>query len=462
MEIVDSGRRAHGAVAHGEADDLDSWHGVAGYFGLQMIDIRALRDDPDAVKAALARRGVEAAEVDAVIEADGEWRANQTRFESLRAAVKELSRQVGQAKKQGDEARAEELRAESLRLGEEERTAAAGADAAEERVRTGLLYLPNIPADDAPDGLSEEDNVELRRWWPGQSVGRPEPERLEYQQVPHWEIGEALQILDMERGARLAGSMFPLYRGPGARLLRALTAFAIDRHSPAYEEIRPPTVVLTETMTSTGHLPKFADDAYHVERDDLWLIPTAEVPLTSLHRGEILEEGLLPLRFTASTACYRREAGSAGRDTRGLLRVHEFDKVELFAYATPDGALDAQDDILRRAESMLQELELPYRVLDLCTGDLGGSSAAHLRSRGVRVRRRPLARGVVGELVPRLPGPPRQRPLPATRRRCAAAGAYRERIGIGLAAHLGCVGGERPSGGRDGHAARGTGAISGR
>jgi seryl-tRNA synthetase len=340
-----------------------------------MIDIRALRDDPNAVKAALARRGVEAAEVDAVIEADGQWRANQTRFESLRATVKELSRQVGQAKRDGDEARAGELRAESLRVGEEERSAAALADAAEERVRTGLLYLPNIPADDAPDGLSEEDNVELRRWWPGQDAGRPEPERLGYQQVPHWEIGEALQILDMERGARLAGSMFPLYRGPGARLLRALTAFAIDRHSPAYEEIRPPTVVLTETMTSTGHLPKFADDAYHIERDDLWLIPTAEVPLTSLRRGEILEESQLPQRFTAATACYRREAGSAGRDTRGLLRVHEFDKVELFAYATPEGALDAQDDILRRAESMLQDLELRYRVLDLCTGDLSGSSA---------------------------------------------------------------------------------------
>jgi len=169
--------------------------------------------------------------------------------------------------------------------------------------------------------------------------------------------------------------MFPLYRGPGARLLRALTAFAIDRHSPPYEEIRPPTVVLTETMTSTGHLPKFADDAYHVERDDLWLIPTAEVPLTSMHRGEILEESQLPLRYTASTACYRREAGSAGRDTRGLLRVHEFDKVELFAYASPEGALDAQADILARAESMLQDLELPYRVLDLCTGDLGGPSA---------------------------------------------------------------------------------------
>jgi seryl-tRNA synthetase len=340
-----------------------------------MIDIRALREDPDEVKAALARRGVEAAEVDAVLAADADHRGARARFEALRAEVKELSRQVGQAKRAGDEARAEELRAQSLRIGEEERDASSAADAAAERVRTGLLYLPNIPADEAPDGTGDEDNVEVRRWWPGRDLGRPEPERLEHQQVPHWEIGETLQLLDMERGARLAGSMFPLYRGPGARLLRALTAFAIDRHAPEYEEIRPPTVVLTDTMTSTGHLPKFADDAYHIERDDLWLIPTAEVPLTSMHRGEILDESQLPLRFTASTACYRREAGSAGRDTRGLLRVHEFDKVELFAYCTPEGAHEGQADILRRAESMLQELELSYRVLDLCTGDLGGSSA---------------------------------------------------------------------------------------
>ncbi len=340
-----------------------------------MIDIRALRDDPDGVKAALARRGVEAPEVDVVIETDAAWRVEVKRAEDLRSEVKALSKQVGQAKRSGDDARADELSGRSRQLGEEERAAAAQADVLGEQVRTGLLYLPNVPAEDAPDGVGEQDNVEVRRWWPGQDLGRPEPGRLEHQQVPHWEIGEALQILDMERGARLAGSMFPLYRGAGARLLRALTAFAIDRHAPAYEEIRPPTVVLTETMTSTGHLPKFSDDAYHVERDDLWLIPTAEVPLTSMHRGEILEESQLPLRYTASTACYRREAGSAGRDTRGLLRVHEFDKVELFAYATPETALDAQADILARAESLLQELDLPYRVLDLCCGDLGGSSA---------------------------------------------------------------------------------------
>jgi seryl-tRNA synthetase len=340
-----------------------------------MIDIRALRDDPDAVKAALARRGVEASEVDAVLRADVAHRAALVRAETMRAEVKELSRAVGQAKKAGDAARADELSLQSRGRGEEEASAAAEAAVLGEQVRSGLLYLPNLPAADAPDGAGDEDNVEVRRWWPGQDLGRPEPDRLEHHQVPHWEIGEALQILDMERGARLAGSMFPLFRGSGARLLRALTAFALDRHSPEYEEVRPPTVVLTETMTSTGHLPKFADDAYHIERDDLWLIPTAEVPLTSMHRGEILEEAQLPLRYTASTACYRREAGSAGRDTRGLLRVHEFDKVELFAYTTPAGALDAQADILERAESMLRELELPYRVVDLCCGDLGGSSA---------------------------------------------------------------------------------------
>ncbi|HXZ61338.1 MAG TPA: serine--tRNA ligase [Acidimicrobiales bacterium] len=340
-----------------------------------MIDVRALRDDPEGLKAALARRGVTAAEVDAVLMADVAHRVKVAQAEAMRAEVKELSRQVGQAKKEGDEARAAELSARSRALGEDERAAAAEVDALWDEVRTGLLYLPNVPADEAPDGVSEDDNVEMRRWWPGQEAGRSEPGRSAHQQVPHWEIGEALGLLDMERGARLAGSMFPLYRGQGARLLRALTAFAIDHHSPDYEEIRPPTVVLTDTMTSTGHLPKFSDEAYHVERDDLWLIPTAEVPLTSMHRGEILAESQLPLRFTASTACYRREAGAAGRDTRGLLRVHEFDKVELFAYATPEGAHEAQADILRRAEALLQELELRYRVVDLCCGDLGGSSA---------------------------------------------------------------------------------------
>jgi seryl-tRNA synthetase len=169
--------------------------------------------------------------------------------------------------------------------------------------------------------------------------------------------------------------MFPLYRGVGARLLRSLGYFALDRHMHDYEEIRPPSFALTETMMSTGHLPKSADDMYAIERDGLWAIPTAEVPLTSMRRGEILEESRLPIRFTAQTACFRREAGAAGKDTRGLLRVHEFDKVELFAYCTPEQAEAAHADILARSEGLLQALGLTYRLLDLCAGDLGTSSA---------------------------------------------------------------------------------------
>ena len=169
--------------------------------------------------------------------------------------------------------------------------------------------------------------------------------------------------------------MFPLYRGMGARLLRALTSFALDCHADTFEEIRPPTMVLTETMESTGHLPKFEEDAYHIERDDLWAIPTAEVPLTSMWRGDILEEADLPLQLTAATACFRREAGSAGRDTRGLLRVHEFDKVELFAYATPEQGPALLESMVAQAERLLIDLGLQYRVLELCTGELGISSA---------------------------------------------------------------------------------------
>jgi seryl-tRNA synthetase len=349
-----------------------------------MIDIRLVRDDPDAVKQALARRGVAAEEVDRLAQLDVTHRALLAAQENMRAEVKAISRQVGEAKKSGDATRAEELSTESRRLGEAERAAAAEADALQGQVRQALLHLPNLPAEDAPDGAGPDDNVVLRDWWPGQDEGHPAPVPAEHQRVPHWEIGEELGLLDMARGAKLAGSMFPLYRGAGARLLRALTSFALDRHTDlatgsdhggAYEEIRPPTLVLTETMTSTGHLPKFSDEAYHVERDDLWAIPTAEVPLTSMHRDEILPEADLPVRLTAVTQCFRREAGAAGRDTRGLLRVHEFEKVELFAYATVEQAPAAHADVLARAEGILQALGLHYRVLDLCAGDLGTSSA---------------------------------------------------------------------------------------
>ncbi|HXA32405.1 MAG TPA: serine--tRNA ligase [Acidimicrobiales bacterium] len=334
-----------------------------------MIDIRLVREDADAVKAALGRRGVEAAEIDRLSGLDAAAREAIGHRDELRARVKALSKQVGEARRAKDGERAEALMAESRRLGQEQHAAGEVAEANQEAVLQALLLVPNLPAEDAPDGGGPEDNLTIRSW--------PEvaPVYTEAQRVPHWDVGATLGILDMERGAKLSGSMFPLYRGFGARLLRALTAFALDRHADAYEEIRPPTLVRTETMVATGQLPKFADDAYHLERDDLWAIPTAEAPLTSMARGDILDEAELPVKLTAATPCFRRESGAAGRDTRGLLRVHEFEKVELFAYATPDQAAEVHADILERAEALLRELGLQYRVLDLCAGDLGISSA---------------------------------------------------------------------------------------
>ncbi|MGH8997208.1 MAG: serine--tRNA ligase [Acidimicrobiales bacterium] len=340
-----------------------------------MIDVRLIREDRDAVTAALGRRGVSPAQVAQVAGLDAAAREVLQGQETMRARVKELSRQVAEARRAKDDSSAATLTEESRTLGEQEREAAAAVERAQEALREALLMLPNLPADEAPVGGGPDDNLELRRWWPGCEDGAPFPEYAEPQRVPHWDVGASLGILDMERGALLAGSMFPMFRKGGSRLLRALSALSLDRNADAYEEIRPPTLVLTETMTASGHVPRFADDGYHVERDGLWAIPTAEVPLTSMHRGEILSEADLPMRFTAATACFRREAGAAGRDTRGALRTHEFDKVELFAYATAEQAPAIHAEITERAEALVRALELPYRVLDLCTGDLGDASA---------------------------------------------------------------------------------------
>jgi seryl-tRNA synthetase len=343
-----------------------------------MIDLVQLRRDPTTVKAALARRGVPASTMDEILELDREHRRLLQEAEAMRAQVKDLSRQVGEARRDKDLTSADALTAESRAIGDLEQAAREATDATATLLRDKLLMIPNLPAPDVPDGLDENDNVEMRRWWVGMDQGASLPTYEAHQRVPHWDIGAELGILDLEAGAKLAGSMFPLYRGAGARLLRALGFFALDRHMGEYEEIRPPSFALTETMMSTGHLPKSADDMYAIERDGLWAIPTAEVPLTSMHRGEILDEARLPIRLTAQTACFRREAGAAGRDTRGLLRVHEFDKVELFAYCTPEQAEAAHADILARAEGLLQALGLTYRVLILCTGDLGTSAARTL------------------------------------------------------------------------------------
>ena len=334
-----------------------------------MLDMRAIRRDPDEARQGLLRRGDDPAVIDEVLALDALQRTLGAERDALRSQVKTLSKEVGQLRRDGRDDEAQAKQDASKALGADEKAKAAEAGALSERIRTMLLTVPNLPAADAPDGAGEADNVVLR-------VEGFDPDAYaEHQRVPHWDTAAELGLLDLERGAKISGSMFVMYRGLGATLVRALCQLALDRNRDLYEEVRPPTLVLTDTMVSTGHLPKFVDEAYHIERDDLWAIPTAEVPLTSLARDEILDEADLPRRFMAHTSCFRREAGSAGRDTRGLLRVHEFDKVELLAYGRPEDAADQHTEIMERAESLIADLGLAYRVLDLCTGDLGASAA---------------------------------------------------------------------------------------
>ena len=334
-----------------------------------MIDIRLLRTDPQAVKAAIARRGEDASGLDRLVELDAQQRQLAEERDQVRNEVNTISKEVGGLHRDGKAEEAAELQAQSRELGAREEALSAEVDGLADEIREILLRVPNIPSEHAPEGLTEADNVVVRHeHWDPDAYG-------EHQRVPHWEIGEDLGLLDVARGTKLSGSMFVMYTGMGATLCRALIQYGLDRNADAYHEMRPPTLVRTETMVSTGHLPKFEEDAYHLERDDLWAIPTAEVPLTSFCRDEVLDEADLPLKLMAHTSCFRREAGSAGRDTRGLLRVHEFDKVELLAYATREQAPEVHADILARAEAAITDLGLSYRVLDLCAGDLGGSSA---------------------------------------------------------------------------------------
>ncbi len=333
-----------------------------------MLDVRLFRNDPDAVEAGLSRRGEDLAAVDDVVRLDAELRNLMARRDSLRAEIRALSNEVGTLFREQRQDEAKELQEQSRILGAEEKALDVGAEEMAVELREKLLRIPNLPSPDAPDGQGEQDNVVLRvEQFDADSYAT-------HQRVPHWEIGEELHILDVERAVKLSGSMFVMYRGAGAALVRALCQLAIDRNVDLYEEIRPPTLVRTDTMVSTGHLPKFEEEAYRMERDDLWAIPTAEVPLTSLGRDEIVDEAGLPRRFCAHTSCFRREAGSAGKDTRGLLRVHEFDKVEILAYSTPEQAAGLHAEILDRAESLIADLGLAYRILDLCAADLGASA----------------------------------------------------------------------------------------
>jgi seryl-tRNA synthetase len=343
-----------------------------------VIDIRQLRNQPDLVRTAMARRGSPelVAQLDETLHLDERAREIVARRDAIRAQVNDLSKQVGQLRKAGDTAAAEAIQAQSRALGDEEKGLAAEYDEVQGKVRDLLLRIPNVPHPDAPDGESDHDNPVVKG-----PFGLLD-EYPEHQRVPHWETATALGVLDNERATKISGAMFTMQRGLGATLARALCQYALDMNADAFEEIRPPTLVTTATLTATGQLPKFADDAYAIERDDLWCIPTAEVPLTSLYGGEVLDEAQLPIRMMAYTPCYRREAGSAGRDTRGMLRAHEFDKVEILAVTTPTQGADMLIELRDRAERLIAGLELPYRIIEICTGDMGQS---HHRSFDIEV-----------------------------------------------------------------------------
>lgn len=335
-----------------------------------MLDLRRVRTDPEIVKAALARRGDDGVSIDNLLELDATRRSLASSRDELRTQVNAISKEVGLLFRDKRQDEAAQLQAKSRELGAKEAELDSQVAEVEAKIREVLLVLPNLPSDDAPDGAGEQDNVILR------VEGYDAANYAPHQRVPHWEIASELGLLDQEAAGRISGAMFSMYRGEGARLLRAMIQYSLDQNGDVYEEIRPPTLVRTDTMIATGHLPKFVDEAYHMERDELWAIPTAEVPLTSLGRDQIFEEADLPMKFMAHTSCYRREAGAAGRDTRGVLRSHEFDKVELLAYAaTAETAQEAQADILARSEAILRDLGLAYRVLDLCAGDIGNSAA---------------------------------------------------------------------------------------
>ena len=343
-----------------------------------MIDIRFLRSEPDTVRGLMARRNKPEllGLLDEALGFDGRMREITAERDAIRQQVNELSKQVGALRRSGDDQAAEGLQAESRSLGDKEQSLAAETDEVTAKLKDVLLRLPNIPHADVVVGNDDSQNPTITG-----PVNLP-ASFPDHQRVAHWDTATALGILDNERAVKISGAMFTMQRGAGATLARALCQYALDCNADAFEEIRPPSLVSTATLTATGQLPKFADDAYSMSKDDLWCIPTAEAPLTSIHAGEVLAEADLPIRYMAHSSCYRREAGSAGRDTRGMLRSHEFDKVEIFSIATPEGAPAMLTELITRVERVIANLGLPYRIIEICTGDMGQS---HHRSFDVEV-----------------------------------------------------------------------------
>jgi seryl-tRNA synthetase len=329
-----------------------------------MLDLKFIRDHPDQVREGL-RKLREKAPIDEILETDERRRALLAEVEQLNQQLNERSRQVARAAADERQALIEENRRLSARIGDLD----SRVREVEERLNHLLLLVPNMPHPDVPVGDGEQDNVVVRTWG--------EPRAFDFEPRPHWEIGEKLGIIDFERGVKISGSRFYVLRGLGARLQRALITFMLDVHTRdhGYTEIYPPYMVKRECMVGTGNLPKFADNLYHDDQDDMWFIPTAEVPVTNLFRDEILEADRLPLHHVAYSANFRREQMAAGRDTRGLKRGHQFDKVELVKHVTPETSDDELHKLIADAEDILRRLELPYRVNQMCTADLSFSAA---------------------------------------------------------------------------------------
>ena len=330
-----------------------------------MLDIKLIRENPEKINELLKRRNPDLS-IDEVIAIDEERRKIQTKADELRAKRKSESQKIGLMKKNGENT--DKIQEEVRVLGDEIKEFEEKQTELDAKQKDILLHIPNIPDETTPIGASDADNVEVYKWG--------EPRKFDFEFKAHWDLCEEKNLVDFERGVKLSQSRFTLYRGKGSRLERAIINFFLDYHTEqqGYEEILPPFMANSATMTGTGQLPKFAEDMYKCENEDLYLIPTAEVPVTNIYSGEILSEDDLPKYMTAYTPCFRREAGSAGKDTRGLIRVHQFNKVELVKLCTPETSKDEHEKLTEDAEKMLQLLELPYRREALSTGDIGFSA----------------------------------------------------------------------------------------
>lgn len=331
-----------------------------------MLDMKFVRDNPEKVQEALKNRGGSIS-LDGFLALEKERRDLLVEVEGLKSMRNSVTQEISRMKKAGENADAKI--AEMRSVGDKISQLDSRLKEVEVQLSAILMTIPNIPDESVPLGKDEHDNVEMRRWG--------EPRKFEFQPLPHWEIGEKLGILDFERGGKVTGARFTFYKGLGARLERSLISFFLDVHTRehGYTEILPPYIVNRDTMTGTGQLPKFAEDMFKLEGLDYYLIPTAEVPVTNLHRQEILDGNELPFHYTAYSACFRAEAGAAGRDTRGLIRQHQFNKVELVKFSKPESSFEELEKMTANAERVLQLLGLPYRTILLCTGDMGFSSA---------------------------------------------------------------------------------------